>query len=33
MLWGDGQCSDVPGDFIKKPMRDCTGAEIFSELL
>lgn len=33
VFWGDGQCSDVPGDFIKKPMRDCTGAEIFSELL
>lgn len=33
VLWGDGQCSDTLGDFIKKPMRDCTGAEIFSELL
>ena len=21
------------GDFIKKPMRDCTGAEMFAELL
>lgn len=33
VFWATGQCSDVPGDFIKKPMRDCTGAEIFSELL
>lgn len=33
VFWGDGQCSEKPGDFIKKPMRDCTGAEIFSELL
>jgi oleate hydratase len=33
VFWGDGQCSDRNGDFIKKPMRDCTGAEIFAELL
>jgi oleate hydratase len=33
VLWGDGQCSDRKGDFIKKTMRECTGAEIFSELL
>lgn len=33
VLWGDGQCSEKLGDFIRKPMRDCTGAEIFSELL
>lgn len=33
VIWGYGQCTDVDGDFIKKPMRDCTGAEIFSELL
>jgi len=33
VLWGDGQCSDRRGDFIKKTMRECTGAEIFSELL
>lgn len=33
VFWGDGQCSEKKGDFIKKPMRDCTGAEIFSELL
>ncbi|CEG55726.1 oleate hydratase [Legionella fallonii] len=28
-----GQCSDVPGDFIKKPMKECTGTELFTELL
>jgi oleate hydratase len=33
VFWGDGQCSDKRGDFIKKTMRECTGAEIFSELL
>lgn len=33
VLWAYGQCSDVPGDFVKKPMRDCTGAEMFAELL
>lgn len=33
ILWAYGQCSDVKGDFIAKPMRDCTGAELFAELL
>ena len=33
VIWGYGQCSGVNGDFIKKPMRECTGAEVFSELL
>jgi len=33
VFWGDGQCSDIKGDYIKKTMRECTGAEIFSELL
>ena len=33
VLWGDGQCSDTKGDFVRKTMRECTGAEIFSELL
>ena len=28
-----GQCSEAVGDFIKKPMRECTGAEMFAELL
>ena len=33
VFWGDGQCSDKKGDFIKKTMRECTGAEVFAELL
>jgi len=33
VLWAYGQVSDVPGDYIKKPMRECTGAEMFAELL
>jgi oleate hydratase len=31
--WAYGQCSNVPGDFVKKPMEECTGAEMFAELL
>ena len=33
VFWAYGQCSDVQGDFIKKPMQECTGAEMFAELL
>jgi len=33
VLWAYGQCSGTIGDFIKKPMRECTGAEMFAELL
>jgi len=33
VFWGYGQCSDVPGDYIKKPMQECTGAEMFAEVL
>jgi oleate hydratase len=33
VFWGYGQCSDKQGDFIKKTMRECTGAEMFAELL
>jgi oleate hydratase len=33
VFWGNGQCSDKLGDFIKKTMRECTGAEIFAEVL
>ena len=33
VFWGYGQASDVPGNFIKKPMRECTGAEMFAEVL
>ena len=32
-FWAYGLNSDVPGDFIKKSMRECTGAEMFAELL
>ena len=33
VLWAYGQVSDVPGDYIQKPMRECTGVEMFAELL
>ena len=33
LVWLYGMFSDVPGDFIKKPMRECTGQEICSEWL
>jgi len=33
VMWAYGQRSDVPGDYIKKPMIDCTGKEMLSELL
>jgi oleate hydratase len=33
VFWAYGQCSEKVGDFIKKPMRECTGAEMFAELL
>ena len=32
-VWVYGLYSDRPGDFIKKPMRECTGAEITQEWL
>ena len=32
-MWVYGLYSDRPGDFIKKPMRECTGAEITQEWL
>ena len=32
-FWAYGLRSDVPGDFIKKSMQECTGAEMFAELL
>ena len=28
-----GLFTDVPGDYIKKPMKDCTGKEITAEWL
>ncbi|MDX6742587.1 oleate hydratase [Actinocorallia sp. A-T 12471] len=32
-LWGYGLFGDRPGDYLRKPMDDCTGAEILDELL
>lgn len=31
--WGYGLFPDRPGNFVKKPMAECTGAEILTELL
>ncbi len=33
LVWLYGMFSDRPGDFVKKPMRDCTGEEICEEWL
>lgn len=33
VVWVYGLFSDKPGDYIKKPMRDCTGVEICMEWL
>ena len=33
VVWVYGLFTDVPGDFIKKPMKDCTGIEITQEWL
>lgn len=33
LVWVYGLFSDKPGDFVKKPMRDCTGKEICMEWL
>lgn len=33
VVWVYGLFSDVPGNFIKKPMRECTGLEITQEWL
>ena len=32
-VWVYGLFTDVPGDYIKKPMKDCTGKEITAEWL
>ena len=32
-VWVYGLFTDVPGDYIKKPMKDCTGEEITAEWL
>ena len=33
VLWGDGLFGERPGDYIKKPMAECTGNEILLEIL
>lgn len=33
VVWVYGLFTDVPGDYIKKPMKDCTGVEITEEWL
>jgi oleate hydratase len=33
VFWGYGLSVDAPGNFVKKPMSDCTGAEIMTEVL
>lgn len=33
VLWGYGLSVNEPGNFIKKPMQDCTGREIMTEVL
>ncbi len=33
IFWGYGLYTDKEGDYVKKPMRDCTGKEILIELL
>ncbi|RDU21965.1 oleate hydratase [Anaerosacchariphilus polymeriproducens] len=33
VVWVYGLYTDVPGDYIKKPMKDCTGIEITQEWL
>ena len=32
VFWGYGLFSDRPGDHVRKPLRECTGAEILAEL-
>lgn len=33
IFWGYGLYTDQEGDYVKKPMKDCTGREILTELL
>ncbi|MCQ4951020.1 oleate hydratase, partial [Bittarella massiliensis (ex Durand et al. 2017)] len=33
VVWVYGLYTDVPGDYVKKPMRQCTGREITMEWL
>ena len=32
VFWGDGLLPDAPGNFVKKPMAECSGEEIMVEL-
>jgi oleate hydratase len=33
VFWGYGLFVDVPGNFVKKPMSECTGREIMTEII
>ncbi len=33
VIWGYGLYTDKVGDYVKKPMKDCTGKEILTELI
>ncbi|KAF2251873.1 67 kDa myosin-cross-reactive antigen family protein [Trematosphaeria pertusa] len=33
VFWGYGLCGDKEGNYVKKPMTECTGQEILTELL
>lgn len=33
ILWGYGLYTDKKGDYVKKPMKECTGKEILTELI
>ena len=33
VFWGYGLYTDKVGDYVKKPMKDCTGKEILTELI
>ena len=33
VFWGYGLFVDIPGNFVKKPMSECTGREIMTEIL
>ncbi|MFR3730755.1 oleate hydratase [Lacrimispora sp.] len=33
IFWGYGLYTDQPGNYVKKPMKDCTGEEMLTELL
>ena len=33
IFWGYGLYTDVPGDYVKKTMKECTGEEILTEYL